>query len=460
MTIRSLRSRTVCGATLVVLFGGSCFEPKTPELRYSLNHTAIEQNADLAADENAQEHLRGALEMLFGTPQNPGFLVLEEWADEGIDPNNGGYDELSDEAFDEVKADNRRHFRQQLDAIAAGEFESVRKPLYADRLWARWQALLDSKPEDVDTPLEDSELSWRDEAAYLFEGFYPTLSESSEMYRQQCMHCHGTEGGGDGSTSEYLNPRPRDYRPGIFKFTALNNKARPRREDLLHILREGIYMTAMPSFRRFSLAELNGLVDYVRMLSMRGETEILLISDFEQSTGLRLNGVRDNYLFVWDRWQQSGEEVIAYEGEVPHPTPEAVARGRGLFLNAQGANCVQCHGVDGRGDGPSALERDEDGNLVRVKDDWGNEISPRDLTRGTYRFGRRPIDLYRRIYAGINGTPMPAHYGMQITEEDGTQRPLDENDVWDLVHFVRSLSSHGLEVAQHAPAEAAHEGEH
>jgi hypothetical protein len=66
----------------------------------------------------------------------------------------------------------------------------------------------------------------------------------------------------------------------------------------------------------------------------------------------------------------------------------------------------------------------------------------------------------RRIYAGINGTPMPAHYGMQITEADGTQRPLDENDVWDLVHFVRSLSSHGLEVAQHAPSEAAHGAEH
>ena len=60
--------------------------------------------------------------------------------------------------------------------------------------------------------------------------------------------------------------------------------------------------------------------------------------------------------------------------------------------------------------------------------------------RGVFRFGRRPIDLYRRVYAGINGTPMPAHYDMQITEEDGTPRPLNEEDVWDLVFFVRSLS--------------------
>ena len=42
---------------------------------------------------------------------------------------------------------------------------------------------------------------------------------------------------------------------------------------------------------------------------------------------------------------------------------------------------------------------------------------------------------------------MPAHYGMQITEPDGNQRPLDENDIWDLVHYVRSVSTHAMTAA-------------
>ena len=33
------------------------------------------------------------------------------------------------------------------------------------------------------------------------------------------------------------------------------------------------------------------------------------------------------------------------------------------------------------------------------------ELLPGKLLRG----GRRPLDIYRRIYAGINGMPMPAH---------------------------------------------------
>ena len=161
---------------------------------------------------------------------------------------------------------------------------------------------------------------------------------------------------------------------------------------------------------------------------------------------------QEEYAFVHEKWAEAEDEgkVIAYDGEVPQSTPETVARGRQLFLGGEGtgANCASCHGEDGRGGGPSAFEADpETGEMVRVKDDWGHGISPRDLTRGLYRFGRRPIDLYRRIYAGINGTPMPEHIGMQITEEDGSQRPLDEDDVWDLVHFVRSIASHAPHTA-------------
>lgn len=425
------------------------FEPDTPELRFSLNEEIMEENEYLLEDATAQEHLRGGLEFLFGTPSHPSFLVLPEWADDEFDPNRWGYESMSDEAFDALKASNRKAYAQQIAAIEEGDFHGLNRPRYADDLWREWQSLLDAMPEDPDD--EFGEVTWREEAIYMFEAYYPTLRASASMYRVQCYHCHGSEGGGDGSTSAFLNPPPRDYRPGKFKFTGLNNKARPRHRDLLRILEEGIYTTAMPSFRRFTDAQLHGLADYVTLLAVRGETEILMVTDFDPDEGIHFDNLKENYELVMDRWREAGEELIFYEGEVPEATPERIAHGQALFQSETGANCVKCHGSEGRGDGPSVSEPE---NSV---DDWGNAIAPRDLTRGVFRFGRRPIDLYRRVYAGINGTPMPAHYDMQITE-DGEQRALDEEDVWDLVFFVRSLSEQPMHVAMdHAGDEAGHD---
>ena len=38
------------------------------------------------------------------------------------------------------------------------------------------------------------------------------------LYRRHCAHCHGISGDGQGPTAAILNPYPRDYRPGVFKF--------------------------------------------------------------------------------------------------------------------------------------------------------------------------------------------------------------------------------------------------
>jgi mono/diheme cytochrome c family protein len=411
-------------------------EPNTPELHYSLNPTALSGNPDLALDPAAQTQLAGALEMTFGTPKNPRFLGLPEWSDEGFDPNYWGEDHVkADEAaWAAVVESNRRAYHAQIEAIRDGAFERVEAPRMADDLWRWWQDLRAEKAADP--------AALKEEGVKLFEEYYPSLASSARFYRDQCYHCHGTEGGGDGSTSSFLDPRPRDYRPGKFKFTALKGKARPRHEDVFRILTDGIYTTAMPSFRRFTDAQLHGLVDYVRLLSIRGETEILLAAFFSPDEGFTFDGVKENYVDVVSKWRAAPEQLIAFEGPIPQATPERIAHGRALFTTPGekgGANCVSCHGTSGRGDGPSVWEPGKVG-VEFTKDDWGNEIQPRDFTRGVFRFGRRPIDLYRRIYAGINGTPMPEHFGMTITEE-GTQRPMTEDDIWDLVFFVRDLSS-------------------
>ncbi len=58
------------------------------------------------------------------------------------------------------------------------------------------------------------------------------------LYAEHCQHCHGTAGGREGPTAQYLNPRPRDYRKGIFKFTSTKENIRAHRGDLGRIIEE------------------------------------------------------------------------------------------------------------------------------------------------------------------------------------------------------------------------------
>ena len=105
-------------------------------------------------------------------------------------------------------------------------------------------------------------------------------------------------------------------------------------------------------------------------------------------------------------------------GTPPKPTLESIARGKEIFREVE---CFKCHGDEGRGDGPSAPE---------LEDDWEYPIWPRNLTRGwEFRGGHRPEDIYRRVIGGVAGTPMPSFVDS-----------LDEERAWDLVHYVLSLS--------------------
>jgi hypothetical protein len=62
-------------------------------------------------------------------------------------------------------------------------------------------------------------------------------------------------------------------------------------------------------------------------------------------------------------------------------------------------------------------------------------IPPRNLRLGLYRGGRRPIDLYRRLYTGINGAPMP---GVGPSGPGGKGSVADA-EIWHIVNYIRSL---------------------
>jgi hypothetical protein len=51
--------------------------------------------------------------------------------------------------------------------------------------------------------------------------------------------------------------------------------------------------------------------------------------------------------------------------------------------------------------------------------------------------GRRPVDIYRRIYSGINGTPMPS--SKDPNTAIGETPELRSDRIWHLVHFITAV---------------------
>ena len=107
------------------------------------------------------------------------------------------------------------------------------------------------------------------------------LKRGAEVYSRYCVQCHGVTGDGNGVAAAYMLPKPRDYLPGIFKFTSTIYGSKPLREDLLRTVRRGIRGTSMPSFPLLPPKDLEAVVDYVLVLTHRGELESKLADEAE-----------------------------------------------------------------------------------------------------------------------------------------------------------------------------------
>jgi len=98
------------------------------------------------------------------------------------------------------------------------------------------------------------------------------------VYRKHCVACHGVSGDGLGPAAMLLEPYPRDFRRGTFKFKSTAIGRKPTGKDIHRTLYDGIPGTAMPSFRALEESEefasdVEDLVEYVRFLAIRGEVE-------------------------------------------------------------------------------------------------------------------------------------------------------------------------------------------
>ena len=245
------------------------------------------------------------------------------------------------------------------------------------------------------------------------------LEAGAQAYLAQCAGCHGRAGDGSGPAAENLAPRPRNFRKGLFKFRSTRTGERPVRRDLFRTLTNGLSGSAMPSFRLLPEESRWDLVEYVRYLAMRGEFEQMLLDLAWNEEALP--DAAEVAEIVSERWDERNLRSVHPSVVEKERDRASIERGRALFLDQQRGSCFSCHGPTGRGDGATADD---------YEDDWGYPIRPRDFTRGVFRAGSEPGDLYLSIATGIGGTPMGAFEGV-----------LQPSEIWDLVHFVQFLAA-------------------
>lgn len=209
------------------------------------------------------------------------------------------------------------------------------------------------------------------------------VDRGRQVYADNCAACHGTRGDGRGMAAHMFRTQPRDLRSGVFKFRSTPSGTLPTDADLLRTLEAGVRTTAMIAQRHLPEDERRTVVAYLKTLSPRFAEE------------------------------GPGEPITI--PAAPPVTADLVERGARIYVKAQ---CWECHGREGKGDGPSAGQ---------LKDDWGMPIRPTDLTRLPYKGGQALEDLYRTIATGLDGTPMPSY-------EDS----LAADEIWALVAYLRT----------------------
>jgi len=242
------------------------------------------------------------------------------------------------------------------------------------------------------------------------EGSHPApppaeqIEAGKRVYFTKCVWCHGVEGSGDGPGADRLWPRPRNFNGGTFKIRHTASGQLPLIDvDLFQTVTHGLPGSAMPSWEG--------------ILTEEQRKDVLAFVTTE---------------LVKDRsWQDKEFEefhVLQLEKITPKaPSPESILRGSELVVEKK---CIECHGLEGRGDG----------NAFNLKDDWGFSIQPADWHkcwnfRGSRQDPYNVKNIFRTFSTGINGTPMPSFADNTSVEER-----------WDIANWVNHLGERTKDV--------------
>jgi mono/diheme cytochrome c family protein len=232
------------------------------------------------------------------------------------------------------------------------------------------------------------------------------LARGRELYGNSCAACHGDKGEGNGPAARYLYPKPRNFGEGKFRIVSAAN-AYPSDADLMQVITRGMPGSAMLPFGHLGEEDRLALVAQVRALA-RASVEARITREAE-AKGREVDP--DEVAELADKLTRVGDPFEV--PPLPEPGPESVARGAELYRQA----CAACHGATGKGDGTQD-QRNWDGTPTR----------PRDFTRGIFKGGRDPRQLYARIILGMPGSPMPS------------SSQLKPQEAGDIINFVLSLS--------------------
>jgi len=219
---------------------------------------------------------------------------------------------------------------------------------------------------------------------------FGALLQGRFIFEKNCVICHGRRGDGNGEWAARLDPPPRDFRAGLFKFRSTPPGAMPTDDDLMRTIRGGLGGTAMPVFSSLPERDVRAVIEYVKTLSPRWRDPA------NRKTPVPIPEPPE--------WVSN-----------PKNKPSLLERGRACFL----ASCSQCHGEQGRGNGPAA---------ATLRDGQDRPIRPRDLREAPLRAGETARDIYRTLTTGLDGTPMPS-FAETLTFE---QR-------WEIVAFLLDL---------------------
>jgi mono/diheme cytochrome c family protein len=243
----------------------------------------------------------------------------------------------------------------------------------------------------------------------------PSEERGRMVYEKLCLGCHGDRGRGDGPAARFLDPLPRDFQSGKFKFRSTAFGELPLESDLVRTVTCGLPGSSMPGFPLVPEIERKDVVRYVLHLAKFGAADRRVLYAVAEEDA-SLDDIRRNELPAMREEIERAAEAVRRVSVSPEPprTAESVERGRALFATS----CASCHGARGVGDGESS-------HSLR---DWQDAaIRPRDLTSGVFRSGSTPEDVFVRVKTGLTGTPMPGFSN------------LPDGQIWELVHFIQSL---------------------
>ena len=233
------------------------------------------------------------------------------------------------------------------------------------------------------------------------------IEAGKRVYFTKCVWCHGVDGAGDGPGADRLWPRPRNFNQGTFKIRHTASGELPLysyserspdsgKNDLLDTVTHGLPGSAMPPWE--------GILTEEQRVQVLAFVTTQLVKDRK---------FNDKATETQTILQLSTLNPVAQ-------TEESIKKGAELVVDKK---CIECHGVDGRGDG----------NAFNLKDDWGFAIQPADWHkcwnfRGTRQDPYNVRNIFRTFSTGLNGTPMPSFADNTTVEER-----------WHIANFVGSL---------------------